>query len=68
MDCLPKYDKLLKAISDCFFIKATILNINTTPNSVNIGKAVNDALTNDHQNNTQSFNRIPCSISFVTHL
>ena len=26
------------------------------------------AMTNDHQNNTQSFNCIPCSISFVTHL
>lgn len=39
MDCLPKYDKLLKAISDLFFIKATMLNINTTPINVNIGKA-----------------------------
>lgn len=38
MDCLPKYDKLLKAISDLFFIKATMLNINTTPINVNIGK------------------------------
>lgn len=39
MDCLPKYDKPLKAISDLFLIKATKLNITTTPINVNIGKA-----------------------------
>lgn len=39
IDCLPIYDKHLNAMSDLFFMKTAILNINTVPNIVKTGNA-----------------------------